>query len=159
MIVLDLTCHHGHRFEGWFASREAFDTQSAQGMVQCGVCQSVDVAAMPSGPYVRRGGGERLTARHDVEPVADAPSGQSDSTPVMSTSHDAGARLFNALAAMARGAVDVGDRFADEARRIHYKEAPPRTIRGVASRDETRELLDEGIMVLPALVPKPSDTH
>ena len=67
--------------------------------------------------------------------------------------------LYQALAAMARKAEDVGARFPEEARRIHYDEAPARAIRGQASRDETRELLEEGILVLPALVPKTSDVH
>ena len=60
---------------------------------------------------------------------------------------------------MARQAENVGERFPEEARRIHYDEAPARTIRGIASQDETRDLLEEGIMVLPAPVPPESETH
>jgi len=60
---------------------------------------------------------------------------------------------------MARQAENVGERFPEEARRIHYDEAPARTIRGVATADETRDLLDEGIIVLPAPVPPEDELH
>ena len=154
MIVLNLTCEHGHSFEGWFASRPAFDDQCARGLVACAVCQSTEVTALPSGPHVLRHG----VRAHSAAP-ADAAPGTAAGTEVMSTTPDAAAHLFRAMAAMARQAEDVGERFPEEARRIHYQEAPSRTIRGIASRDDTRDLLEEGIMVLPAVVPKPSETH
>jgi len=69
------------------------------------------------------------------------------------------AQLHRALATMARQAENVGERFPEEARRIHYDEAPARTIRGVATADETRDLLDEGIIVLPAPVPPEDELH
>ena len=143
MIVLNLVCPHGHRFEGWFASRETFDAQAADGLVQCVFCQSNEVTALPSGPMVRRHGEAPQAPKQEV--VAAPPEGAVE--------------LYQALAAMARKAEDVGERFPEEARRIHYDEAPARAIRGQASRDETRELLEEGILVLPALVPKTSDVH
>ena len=67
--------------------------------------------------------------------------------------------LHQALVNMARLAENVGERFPEEARRIHYEEVPTRSIRGVATADETRELLEEGIMVLPAPVPPESEIH
>lgn len=69
------------------------------------------------------------------------------------------AALHQALVGMARQAENVGERFPEEARRIHYDEAPARTIRGVATADETRELLEEGIFVLPAPVPPEGEIH
>ena len=72
---------------------------------------------------------------------------------------DVAKQLFASLVMMARTAENVGIHFPEEARRIHYNEAPARTIRGIASSDETRELMEEGIMVLPALVPPESETH
>lgn len=69
------------------------------------------------------------------------------------------AQLQQALAAMARRAENVGERFPEEARRIHYDEVPARTIRGIASADETRDLLEEGILVLPAPVPPDDEMH
>lgn len=148
MIVLDLMCSKGHRFEAWFASRDAFDAQQARGLVQCAICGEASVSAMPAGPLVRRHGGE-----------APASASASTSTDVVAAPPDAAAELFRALATMARRAEDVGERFPEEARRIHYEEAPARAIRGQATREETRELLEEGIMVLPALLPKATDVH
>lgn len=72
---------------------------------------------------------------------------------------EAAHKLFQALANIARSAENVGDRFPEEARRMHYEEIPARTIRGQATQDETRELLEEGILVLPAPVPAENDTH
>jgi len=69
------------------------------------------------------------------------------------------AALHQALVSMARLAENVGERFPEEARRIHYDEAPARTIRGIATADETRELLEEGIAVLPAPVPPDDEMH
>lgn len=149
MIVLNLGCTHGHRFEGWFGSREAFDTQRANGLVQCAFCQSSDVSALPSGPYVHRsatgGPAEALPAQESLSVQTPTP-GMAE-------------QLFKALSVMARQAENVGERFPEEARRIHYQEAESRTIRGVATRDETRELLEEGILVLPAPVPAEGETH
>jgi hypothetical protein len=69
------------------------------------------------------------------------------------------AQLHQALVSMARQAENVGERFPEEARRIHYEEIPARNIRGVATINETRELLDEGIVVLPAPVPPEEEFH
>jgi hypothetical protein len=82
-----------------------------------------------------------------------------DTTAAPLTQPEAVQNFFQALAVMARQADNVGDRLPEEARRIHYKEAPARNIRGIATAEETRELLDEGIMVLPAPVPPESETH
>ncbi len=68
-------------------------------------------------------------------------------------------QLHQALVSMARQAENVGERFPEEARRIHYDEAPARSIRGVATVDETRELLEEGIAVLPVPVPPDDKLH
>lgn len=144
MIVLNLSCNDGHRFEGWFASREAFDDQCARGLVSCALCQSPQIAALPSGPRVLRNAAEPVAAlTANVAPAAE----------------QAAREVFKLLAAAARQAENVGARFAEEARRIHYREAPERAIRGQASREETLELLEEGIPVLPAPVPHESETH
>jgi len=143
MIVLDLLCDHGHRFEGWFASGEAFRSQSQRHMVHCPQCQTSAVSQLPSAPHVKRGGTDVALPEKLAVPVA---------VPGM-------AQLHQALVTMARQAENVGERFPEEARRIHYDEAPARTIRGVATADETRDLLDEGILVLPAPVPPEDEMH
>ena len=98
---------------------------------------------LPSAPHVKRGASDMA--------LAEKPSSQSGA-PGMGALHQA-------LVNMARRAENVGERFPEEARRIHYDEAPARTIRGTATADETRELLDEGIAVLPAPVPPEDEIH
>jgi hypothetical protein len=149
MIVLNLQCDQGHRFDGWFASRDAFGDQCERGLVQCTFCQSVMVNALPSSPHVRRSGAA-------TEVVPSAQTGQAE---VVSPDQATAQKVFQALAAIARQAENVGTRFPEEARRIHHEEAPQRSIRGIASREETRELLEEGILVLPAPVPPENETH
>ena len=143
VIVLNLLCDHGHHFEGWFASGEAFRHQSRRHLVHCPQCQTSAVSQLPSAPHVKRG------AADVVAPEKPALSGR----------EPAASHLQMALADMARKAENVGERFPEEARRIHYDEAPARTIRGVATAGETRELLEEGIFVLPAPVPPESEFH
>lgn len=149
MIVLSLQCDHGHRFDGWFASRDAFSSQCDLGLVQCTFCQSVSITALPSGPHVRRS-----SSGTELIPAAGSTPGE-----LISPDQEASRQVFQALAAIARQAENVGVRFPEEARRIHHDEAPQRSIRGIASREETRELLEEGILVLPAPVPPESETH
>lgn len=137
VIVIDLTCEHGHPFEGWFRSSDDFNSQNARGLVNCPACGSHTIIRKPSAPYVNRG-------------VATAP-GASDSQSVTTAQSTTPSRqqVLQALREMASGAEDVGDRFAEEVRRVHYGETEERSLRGKASRGELEELLDEGIGVLP----------
>jgi hypothetical protein len=141
MIIIDLLCDQGHRFEGWFASGEAFRDQSQRYLVLCPHCQTSGVSQLPSAPHLKRGATELA-----IPEKTEAPA------PAL-------ARLHQALVSMARKAENVGERFPEEARRIHYDEAPARSIRGVATVDETRELLEEGIAVLPVPVPPDDELH
>ena len=144
-IILNLQCEHSHRFEGWFASREAFDAQAGRNEVVCPLCQSQRISALPAALRVVRSPG---TAAKAPEPEVTGDVVEA-----------AAAQLFHALATLARKAENVGARFPEEARRIHYEEIPARSIRGQASREETIELLEEGILVLPAPVPPEDETH
>ena len=128
MIVLDLTCRAGHRFEGWFASVEAYEAQLAQHLVGCPHCNDTAIQRLPTGPHLRRSKGPPAGAR----PAATLEQALGD--------------LLDRLNVDAE---DVGRQFPQEARRIHHHEAPERTIRGQASIEEALELLDEGIAVLP----------
>ncbi|MDZ4255635.1 MAG: DUF1178 family protein [Sulfuritalea sp.] len=143
MIVLNLLCDHGHRFEGWFASGEVFRDQSQRHLVHCPQCQTTGISQLPSAPHVKRGATEAAVPEKQAMPVL---------APAM-------AQLHQALVNMARQAENVGERFPEEARRIHYDEAPSRSIRGIATADETRDLLEEGIAVLPAPVPPDDELH
>lgn len=134
--VFNLGCSAGHRFEGWFASNEDFESQSARRLIECPVCGDAEVGKLPSAPRLNLG---VASAQAEAPKPAAAP-------PV-------DARVQALVLAMARQIAaqteNVGDRFASEARAIHYEEAPERAIRGVASREEVEELVEEGIAVLP----------
>jgi hypothetical protein len=136
MIVLNLVCLSGHRFEGWFASVSAFEDQAAKALVNCPYCNHTEIQRLPSAPMVTRG------ASH------------SESTP--QSEPEVGA-IMSHLRRLADISEDVGDMFPDEARRIHYGQTPERSIRGHASIGEVKDLLEEGIPVLP--VPEKKQTH
>ncbi|MFT4193878.1 DUF1178 family protein [Ottowia sp.] len=146
MKVLDLHCAHAHSFEGWFASEDDFQDQLARGLLECPVCGDRSIAKLPSAPRLNLGGG--------AEPEqgrAAAPAGQSDVAALPPAAMQA-AWLHLVRQVMAQ-TEDVGERFAEEARRIHYGEADERAIRGQATREQTEELLDEGIAVVPLPLP------
>jgi hypothetical protein len=149
VIIYELACAQGHRFEGWFASTEDFTRQSDAQMVRCPVCNDAGVARVPSA-RVRVGGGAPATSI-----VAN--------TPVPPPSQDAVASLPSEVIAKLREIVrnteNVGRRFPEEARKIHYDEAPARPIRGRASKEETDALADEGIECAPLPPFLTSETH
>jgi hypothetical protein len=137
MKVLNLQCSHTHRFEGWFASEEDFQSQLSRGLVECPLCGDNQVTKMLSAPRLNLGAVEPA-AKQDVVSMPDA-------------------SLQAAWMKMVRHVMantdDVGERFAEEARRIHYGETEERSIRGQASREETEALIEEGIGVLPLPIP------
>jgi hypothetical protein len=131
MIVFDLVCAHGHRFEGWFASGDAFDEQQGKKLVRCPMCDDQHVERLPSARVrVRKG-----------EAVVD--------TPKQADTQDAVAGMPADLLAKLREVVkkteDVGERFPEEARKIHYNESPQRAIRGRATKEDAEALKEEGI--------------
>jgi hypothetical protein len=145
MKVLDLKCPHEHRFEGWFASVDEFESQLSRQLVACPVCSATEVSRMPSAPRLNL-----TSARGEAVPPAQPASAQPAST------SDMRALQANALRFM-RELIDktenVGERFAEEARRIHYHEAPARNIRGVTTPEDAHALLEEGIDVMRLPVP------
>ncbi len=143
MKVLDLQCTQGHAFEGWFASEEDFVSQCARALVQCPLCGDPEVHKKLSAPRLNLS-----TGRHDEQSHAVAAS----------TTPNANAALGSAWLEMGRRVIasteDVGEDFAEEARKMHYGETEERGIRGKTSLDEARALLDEGIDILPLLLPQ-----
>ncbi|MFZ3221184.1 MAG: DUF1178 family protein [Rhodoferax sp.] len=141
MKVLDLQCAHGHVFEGWFASEDDFLAQCEKSLVQCPVCGDPSVAKKLSAPRLNLAGGR---STEDQQQLSMAPA-------------RADQALTAAWLAVARQIVantaDVGDRFAEEARKMHYREAEERSIRGTTTVEEARALLDEGIEILPLVLP------
>jgi hypothetical protein len=139
MKVLDLQCSQQHGFEGWFGSEEEFQDQLAGGLVECPLCGDSDVTKMLSAPRLNLGGGREPAPRQQVATAPDA------------TVQAAWMKMVRHVMANTE---DVGERFPEEARRMHYGETEERGIRGQASAEETRALADEGIGVLPLPIPK-----
>jgi hypothetical protein len=141
MKVLNLQCSQRHGFEGWFGSEDDFQDQLSRGMVECPFCGDVGVSKLPSAPRLNLGAQQPATTEPRQEVVA-MPEASMQAAWLKMVKH------------VMANTEDVGERFAEEARRIHYGEIEERGIRGQASREETEALLDEGIGVLPLPVPK-----
>lgn len=141
MKVLNLQCSHAHGFEGWFASEDDFQGQLARGLVECPLCGDTQVSKLPSAPRLNLGASEPKEAAPKQE-VMSAPNAQLQ------------AAWMQLVKQVVANTEDVGERFAEEARKIHYGETEERGIRGQASREETQALLEEGISVLPLPIPK-----
>lgn len=133
MIRYALSCENAHAFEGWFASSEDYEQQKQRGLVSCPVCQSLQVEKSLMAPSV-------ATARKKEETRAFA---------LEAAQRDALNRLKQVVAEIRANADDVGERFAEEARKIHYGEVEARGIIGQASRDDALSLLEEGIEIAP----------
>lgn len=158
MKVLNLQCAHQHSFEGWFGSEEDFQSQLSRGLVECPMCADKAVQKMPSAPRLNLGGHaapEASSTSSDVTPGAAMSTAvtpvQADASKVMNP--EAQAAFLKALRHVVANTEDVGERFADEARRMHYGDTEARNIRGQASVKETVELLEEGIEVMPLPLP------
>jgi hypothetical protein len=144
MIIFDLICNNGHRFEGWFQSADAFDAQLAGGLVSCPSCGSGEIRRIPSAIHLSRA------------PEAAAPPAVAASTDPRGEWLNTYRKLVTAIMANSE---DVGAEFAGEARKIHYLEAPARSIRGQTNQKEFESLREEGIEVVRFPVIKNEDLN
>jgi hypothetical protein len=158
MIRYALACDKGHEFEGWFGSSQEFDRQAQMHLVECPQCGSTAVSKMLMAPAVstsRRKQAREAVAQSDPAPAASeqmvSVSSMPDAAPGASSDRRAGivAELRALRQRMLEGSEDVGARFGEEARKIHYGESEARAIHGQASLAEARELHEEGIDFLP----------
>ena len=139
MIVFELICADRHRFEGWFASAGDFEGQKARGLLSCPVCSD-----------------------SSIEKLLTAKIGRADGEPTRESAQPPAARphnLHEAIDYILLNTENVGEDFPAEARRIHHRQVPQRNIRGVATGEETRDLLEEGIAVMPLPIPPRKDWH
>lgn len=141
MIVFELICADRHRFEGWFVSAKDFEGQKARGLLSCPVCGDSSIEKLLT---ARIGSSDTVSPESSPQPVV--PEAQPRS-------------LHEVLDYILLHTENVGKDFPAEARRIHRKETRQRSIRGVASGEETRDLLEEGIAVMPLPVPPREDWH
>jgi len=140
MKVLDLQCAHHHVFEGWFASEDDFQGQLGRALVQCPLCGDTGITKRLSAPRLNLGAVAPPAA------AAPVPVRQDVMVPPEAALQ---AAWMQAVAHVMAHTEDVGERFAEEARRMHYGEATERGIRGQASPEETQSLIEEGIGVMP----------
>ena len=132
MIQYSLICENAHKFDAWFKSAAAYDEQHGRGIVTCPICMSGAVDKAIMAPAVNRTDGERVS---------------------LSAGHPQAEQLREMMRALRKKVTSeadyVGDRFADEARKIDFKEVDPRGIYGEATRDEVAGLVDDGIDFMP----------
>lgn len=132
MIQYSLHCSKGHQYDAWFKNAAAFDDQAVRGLVTCAVCGDGAVEKAPMAPAVARTDGDKLA---------------------VSSGHPDAARFREMLRAYRQKVTSeadyVGDRFAEEARKIHFEEVEARGIYGEATRDEVMALADDGVEFMP----------
>ena len=159
MKVYNLACPLNHQFEGWFSSEEEFTSQREKAVLCCPMCDSVEIARMPSAPYIN--GRNHQHAKSTLEAFEKAATDLPSTNDAMHLSPEQKVVFQEKMQTMMLQVVreimekteNVGESFAEEARNIHYKEAPERSIRGVTTVDEAAELMDEGIEVYSLPVP------
>jgi len=145
MIVFDLLCGEGHRFEGWFGSAEDFAVQRDRDLLSCPTCGSPRVSKVPSATRANLGAVE---PRQSAEPSRTPEMEGKDPFAIAQMLYS---RMLDELLTKSE---DVGREFPAEARKIFYKETPARAIRGQATGEEHQDLLDEGIPVARLPLPR-----
>ncbi len=154
MIVFDLACADGHRFEGWFGSTADYNDQFARGLLACPACGSGDVSKAPMAPAVPAKGNtkaERLPATAAAQqPPSNTPLANTALPPQM---QQALAALAKAQAKALENSTWVGGKFAEETRKMHYGERDHAPIHGQASLAEAKALVEEGVKVAPLPFP------
>lgn len=148
MIVFDLHCEHGHRFEGWFGSSSDYEDQKARGLVSCPECGSATVAKAPMAPAVPAKGNAQVDAplaKDDARPVSNVPMTEEVQKAMKA--------LAKAQEKALKNSTWVGDKFAEQSREMHYGERDEAPIHGQATLEEAKSLVDEGVPVAPLPFP------
>ena len=156
MIRYSLICERKHEFEIWFKNSADFDKQSKRGLVSCPACDSNKVEKALMAPSLGRGSRKGVTSA-PPEPVAapapaETPAAVADTSPVAmisSQQREFRTKLKELRDHLVKNADNVGTKFPDEARKMHYGEIEHRSIYGEASPQDAKELHDEGIEFHP----------
>ena len=150
MIVYDLSCEGGHRFEGWFGSSADYEDQHARGLVDCPHCGSRQIAKAPMAPAVPAKGNQR----GEVLPATPTSAPQrAANLPIPPDMARALQAIAKAQAEALKQSTWVGENFAEKSRAMHYGEEAPAPIHGQASLAEARALAEEGVPIAPILFP------
>lgn len=157
MIRYVLRCEKDHEFESWFRSSTDYDTLAAAKGVACAICGSTRIAKAPMAPSIGRAGKDKGAA-----PPPPAPATEPAPDKVRLAADPRQRAMIAAMRELRKKITEnadyVGDRFAEEARKIHYQEAEPRGIYGEASREEAEQLAEEGVEFAP-LPPVPDERN
>ena len=135
MIIYDLRCRDGHKFEGWFKDREAFDEQREKSVIACPVCGNTNAVMVPSSVAVR--GKENHSAAERTQAGVPPSKILKEFQEYVRTNFD-----------------DVGEKFAEVALRIHHGEEDGRNIRGTTTRSEEENLQEEGVRFIKLPLPE-----
>ena len=146
MKVYDLHCKQGHRFEGWFASKEEFAQQKRRGLVSCPACGNAEIERLPSATRFNVG----AEAPRPAKPAPVQKTPEMEGKDPFAVAQILYSRMLDDILTKTE---DVGSEFPAEARRIFYSEGAKRAIRGQATKEEHDDLIDEGIPVARFPVP------
>ncbi|MCB2107830.1 MAG: DUF1178 family protein [Rhodobacteraceae bacterium] len=144
MILFDLICDREHQFESWFKNSNAVGKLTKAGQIACPVCGSTKVSKALQAPNIPRKGALRSGPPATAKGNAELTKAMEKMTSAMNELRQTIEKNFE----------NVGDKFPEEARKIHYREAPERGIYGDATAEQAKELIDEGIEVYALPVPK-----
>ena len=150
MIHYNLHCAKGHAFESWFQSSSAYESQEKRKLVSCPLCGSTDVERAIMAPRIARKKGREKTASEPLPAPATEVIPPSPPTPLLMTQErELRAKLKELRDHIVKNADNVGERFPNEARKMHYGDIEHRPIYGEASPDEAKALIEEGVEVMP----------
>lgn len=149
MIVYDLFCADGHRFEGWFASSDDYEAQRAGGLLACPSCGCAEVSKAPMAPAVPAKGNTKA----ERQPASTEAQQPLANTPLPPQMQQALAALAKAQAKALENSTWVGEKFAEETRKMHYGERDQAMIHGQASLAEAKALVEEGVQLAPLPFP------
>jgi hypothetical protein len=152
MIVFDLHCKDGHRFEGWFASARDFASQRKRGLLSCPACGGGSIERALSAPRLNMGAVEPRKPTEAQQRALAQKTPDMEGKDPFAVAQMLYSRMLDEILTKSE---DVGDRFPEEARKIFYQESPGRPIRGQATPEEHDALVDEGIPVARFPVPPP----
>lgn len=170
MIVFDLKCNHGHTFEGWFRSSDDFDKQSESDIIACPSCSSVEISKAIMAPNVATKSNQKpsLAKKSEAKPAPmielNTPTGDGEDITaaiVPDLPQELQDQMEELFAKVQKHVEDnctyVGEDFSSEARKIHYGESETPNIYGEATEEETLELIEEGIDILPLPIRRKTD--
>jgi hypothetical protein len=149
MIRYNLRCEKGHSFESWFQSFSAYESQEKRRLVSCPTCGSVKVERAIMAPQIVSKRGREVNAPAPAEMPTAETTAQGSTPLLMAQELELRAKIKELRDHIVKNADNVGERFPNEARKMHYGDIEHRPIYGEASPEEARSLIDEGVEVSP----------